>query len=100
VERWEVRDRHGDVSVEDWEVTGAPGEEERKPPAGEHLVLMGVRRGPRALLMHRDLELAAGDRVAVAIHEPEREAAERHLRWRGLEPTAREPEAEAGTETG
>lgn len=111
VERWEVRDRHGDVAQEDWEVVrerekpkAKDGEEapQPAPPSGEHLVILGVLRGSRALLMREGLELAVGDRVRVAIYEPEREAAERHLRWRGMEPAAEEAppedEDEAGSE--
>ncbi len=84
-ERWDVRDRHGDVVVEEWEVARAPGASENAPKPGERVVLFGVRRGKRVGPMFEREKLAEGDRVAVAIHEPERAEAEAYLRWRGLE---------------
>jgi hypothetical protein len=80
-----VRGRHGDVEVEEWEVVRKPGESEGAPKAGERVVLLGVRRGKRAWPMYEREKLAEGDRVAVAIHLPERAEAEAYLRWRGLE---------------
>ena len=84
-ERWEVRARHDDVEVEEWEVVRKPGEAEGAPKAGERVVLLGVRRGKRVFPMYEREKLAEGDRVAVAIHVPERAEAEAYLRWRGLE---------------
>jgi hypothetical protein len=91
-ERWEVRGRHGEVDVEEWRVVRKPGEPEGAPKAGERVVLLGVRRGKRAWPMYEREKLIEGDRIAVAIHVPERAEAEAYLRWRGLEPP--EPEAE------
>ncbi len=84
-ERWEVRGRHDEVEVEEWEVVRKPGEPEGAPKPGERVVLLGVRRGKKVFPMFEREKLGEGDRVAVAIHKPERAEAEAYLRWRGLE---------------
>jgi len=94
-ERWEVRCRHGEVEVEEWEVVRKAGDLENAPRAGERVVLIGVCRGKRAFPMFEREKLAEGDRVAVAIHTPERAEAEAYLRWRGLERPALDPDAAA-----
>jgi NhaP-type Na+/H+ or K+/H+ antiporter len=94
-ERWEVRGRHDDVEVEEWEVVRKPGDPEGAPKAGERVVLIGLRRGKRVGPMFEREKLSEGDRVAVAIHKAERAEAEAYLRWRGLEPPA-SSEEEAG----
>ena len=99
-DRWETRLRQGAVSVEEWKVARGAGDAEQAPPVAENLMVLGHLRGRRALPMHSEAKLAAGDRVAVAIFEPEREAAEAWLRWRGLEPLdAEDAEAPAAAST-
>ncbi|MEM7409834.1 MAG: sodium:proton antiporter [Myxococcota bacterium] len=84
-ERWEVRVRHGDVAVEEWSV-GEPPTESLESKTGERLVFLGHHRGKTAGPMHAGIKLAKGDRVAVAIYEPDRAEAEEVLRTLGLEP--------------
>jgi NhaP-type Na+/H+ or K+/H+ antiporter len=97
-ERWDVRARHGDVEVEDWDVVGESGDTEGAPKVGERLVLLGLRRGKRVGPMFEKEKLVKGDVVAVAIFEPERSEAEAWLRWRGLERRAAPEPDDADTD--
>jgi NhaP-type Na+/H+ or K+/H+ antiporter len=102
VERWDVRERHGQVEVERWEFRGAPAEEPtagdaaRSGPAyGDRFVILVLRRGKGTLLMHGAQEPRPGDVAAVAVHREERESAHETLRALGFEPHVEEQEKEA-----
>ena len=88
VERWDVRARHGTLSVERWEFEGEPDEAAEAPPdtPRDAFVVMTVRRGERVLLMHADLALQQGDIAMVAVHAPEADQAAAALLARGFVP--------------
>jgi NhaP-type Na+/H+ or K+/H+ antiporter len=88
VERWDVRARHGDLVIELWEYSGEAAEraEEGSANGSEPYVLVSVARGKRVRPMHRDLDLAKGDVVTVAVYAPQREDAAMALRGRGFVP--------------
>ncbi len=94
VERWDVRFRHGDVSVERWIWRGPPekGEsgasEAQSAPerSGDRFVLLAIRRAGKLRLMHASLELKPGDEAMVAVRTEEPEEVEANLRALGWEP--------------
>lgn len=93
VERWDVRGRRGDVGIEHFvhvpverkddevEVTGSGGLDER-------YVILVVQRDDTTVVMDAKWIFREGDRIAVAIHVPEREEAIRALTSRGWQPAA------------
>jgi Trk K+ transport system NAD-binding subunit len=83
VERWDVRERHGGVVIEH-RVFDAEEVAEQPPEIKERLVLLSVRRGDLCKPMTADFTLRDGDVVAVAIHEPDRNEAEKILVALGL----------------
>ena len=98
VERWDVRARHGDVTVSHWEyageeqpaemAAGEPQEPARNSDAERFVVLTHCRKG-QAQPMHSDIAFESGDTAVVAIYEPERREAELDLEaagWRQLDP--------------
>ena len=93
VERWDVRDRHGDVEI-DHRVYRAKhseserGEEGTAPSSGERFVILAIRRGERSFPMSSSVKLQEGDVAAVALYGPERAAAEKLLTQLGWEPVA------------
>jgi NhaP-type Na+/H+ or K+/H+ antiporter len=92
VERWDVRSRHGGVSVERWAWRGAVEEGEAQAAVSESsadrdlFVILTLRRGTRTLPMRADLEPKAGEVAAVAVHVVERDEAHAALRAAGWEP--------------
>jgi NhaP-type Na+/H+ or K+/H+ antiporter len=92
VERWDVRSRHGGVSVERWAWRGAIEEGEAQAAVAESsadrdlFVILTLRRGNRTLPMRADLEPKAGEVAAVAVHVVERDEAHAALRAAGWEP--------------
>lgn len=95
VERWDVRSRHGGVTVERWVYRGPPEAAEEaptKPPVPERgrdlFVVLSVRRGNKLRIMHNELDLAEGDVAGVAVHAEELEDAHRELRALGWQPHA------------
>jgi len=83
IERWDVRQRHGDVVVEH-RVFCAEEVAEERPEIKERLVLLSVRRGDHCRPMAADFALRDGDVVAAAIYQPERNEADRVLSALGL----------------
>jgi hypothetical protein len=96
VERWDVRSRHGDMTVEHWEYLGVPdahepdqdsesqGSTPELRPIGERLVMLAVRRGDNvAQPMHGDYSHKSGDILSVAIHDLDTEEAHAILIERG-----------------
>jgi NhaP-type Na+/H+ or K+/H+ antiporter len=84
VERWDVRGRRGDVSIEHFVYT--PVEDENEvvevtSPGGldERYVILVVRRDGATVVMDAKWAFREGDRVAIAVHAPEREEALRAL---------------------
>lgn len=117
VERWDVRGRRGDIGVEHFRYRPpAEGdvEETGSRNAGglsERFVMLAVERDGATLVVDGKWKLREGDRLAVALHRPEREDALRELAVRGLVPDPDpDPELddgegapvvlEAGTESG
>jgi NhaP-type Na+/H+ or K+/H+ antiporter len=104
VERWDVRERHGQVDVERWEFRGAPQAEESAagaaggsgPAHGDRFVILTLRRGKATLLVHGAQEPKPGDVAAVAVHREERDSAHEALRGLGFEPYVEEKEEEPG----
>jgi hypothetical protein len=100
VERWDVRARHGDLAIEQWEYVGGVAErtEEADSNSNEPCVLVSVTRGKRVRPVHRDLDFAKGDVVTVAVYTPQQEEAAATLRDRGFAPREEEPadESESG----
>jgi len=88
VERWDVRGRRGDVAIEHFvhapveaegdivDTTGSGGLDER-------YVMLVVERDGTTVVMDAKWIFREGDRVAIAIHVPEREEAIRALASRG-----------------
>jgi len=99
LERWDVRVRHGGVEVAhfrfDAERLPAPPADEQQdapelPPIGERLVMLALlREGEAPRPMSSEYRPADGDRIAVALHSQELEAALAALEARGF---VREPE--------
>jgi NhaP-type Na+/H+ or K+/H+ antiporter len=84
VERWDVRERHGDLLVERWSYRGA-GETDAESSPGERFAILAVRRGARILPMSTGFEAREDDIISVAVHAPESEEAHRILRAGGWE---------------
>lgn len=109
VERWDVRGRRGDVGVERFvyspgddaaveslETTGAGG-----AGTSERSVMLVVERDGASFVMDGKWRFKDGDRVAVAIHAPEREEALRELASQGLQllPPEEQDEPEGGPDS-
>jgi Trk K+ transport system NAD-binding subunit len=107
VERWDVRGRRGDVGVEYFlhEETEADSSSEATgstPLAfglSENFVILAVERGGETSVMNSRWRFKPGDRIAVALHLPEREDALRGLAAQGWtpDPASRESAAGGGT---
>ena len=98
VERWDVRFRHGDVSVERWSYRGPP---QTDAPASteaataiergeDRFVLLVIRRGGKLQLMDASLELKPDDEATFAVRREELEQFRADLRALGWEPKAAE----------
>ena len=85
VERWDVRGRRGDIGVEYLVHTppDAEGEDtvhwEAASGMSEHFVILSVERDSATFVMDGGFTFREGDRVAVALHLPERHDALREL---------------------
>jgi hypothetical protein len=98
VERWDVRGRRGDIAIEyfirvpveeptdDVETAGSGGLDER-------YVMLTVERDGATVVMDANWHSREGDRVAIAIHVPEREDAIRALGKKGWQPAVDESRA-------
>ncbi|MFQ5415749.1 MAG: cation:proton antiporter [Myxococcota bacterium] len=89
--RWEVRERHDDLAVEQWVWGGAASTEENPVNddpgfAAEHFVILMVRRNERALVMHQRIELEAGDVASIVVYQGERTDARLTLARLGWSP--------------
>ncbi len=98
--RWNVRFRRGEVAVEHFDYQPPPEPKDAAaeanggaPTSGERFLILTVARGRERVPMSRDWNPRAGDRVAVAIHEPDRAEAEAALARLGYQ-RAEEPETE------
>ena len=93
VERWDVRGRRGDIEVayfvqapsDDMEGESADSEKSRGG-LSERFVILSVERGGATFVVHGATRFGEGDRVAVALHLPERDDALRELADRGWVP--------------
>jgi hypothetical protein len=87
VERWDVRDRNGDVQVEQWTFDPPEGSEspatDDSDAGGERYVILTVTRGSTTSVMSTKFELRTGDTAAIAMHSPDRDEAERLLERAG-----------------
>jgi NhaP-type Na+/H+ or K+/H+ antiporter len=88
VERWDVRGRRGDVLVEHFVYTPVEVEHEDSDVTGsggldERYVILVVQRDGATVVMDGKWAFREGDRVAIAIHTPEREEALRALTVQG-----------------
>ena len=95
VERWDVRGRRGDVVVEKFDYAAIEregSEEETTSPGGldERFVMLVVEREGETFVVDGKWEFRDGDRVAIAIHLPEREEALRALEAKGWQLRAEE----------
>jgi NhaP-type Na+/H+ or K+/H+ antiporter len=99
VERWDVRWRRNEMSVEPWRFEAEPEREEDEvaPAIGELLVMLVVTRGGRTRPMRADHAFKAGDEIVVAVYTPEHEEAERVLGALGF--VLIEDEAETASQT-
>ena len=93
VERWDVRGRRGDVSVEHFVYTPVEADEEDAGAIGsggldERYVILVVERQGATVVMDGKWAFREGDRVAIALHVPEREEALRALSAQGWQPDA------------
>lgn len=94
VERWDVRGRRGDVDVEYFLRGEVPTvSEEIGETTGSHawgmserFVLLTVERDGKTFVVDGRYKFRDGDRIAVAIHRPEREEALRELAAQGWTP--------------
>ncbi len=86
--RWNVRIRRDDVVIEEREYQPPRTAESETQPGGvslgERAMLIAAEQAGKVVPMRRDLKLRAGNRVWVAIHEPERAEAETALAALGL----------------
>ncbi|MCP4904530.1 MAG: sodium:proton exchanger [bacterium] len=98
VERWDVRGRRGDVAVEHFVLAPVEVEEETGAIASgglsERFVMLTVERGGETLVMAGTWQFRGGDRLAIALHLPEREDAVRELVERGWHLVPEEAEFE------
>ena len=95
VERWDVRERHGDAACESWRFEGSPADAAELPAVGELFAILAVRRARETFPMHAGFALREGDVVSVAVHLPERDKAHGALRAHGFAPADEAPEQEA-----
>ncbi len=86
VDRWDVRWRHGDLSVERLpfradSIAPDPSESamQESESTQELYVILAIRRGERAFPMSRGFQPRNGDIAAVAVHDPDRDEALRRL---------------------
>lgn len=109
VERWDVRGRRADVVVEHFvrEATEPKAEDDKETTSGtvptaaglnEHYVILAVEREGAMSPMHSSWRFKPGDRIAVAVHVPEREDALRSLASKGWRPDRRAGEPEPSTQ--
>ena len=91
VERWDVRGRRGDVAIEYF--VNVPVEDENDNAGttasgglDERYVMLVVERDGTTVVMDAKWVFREGDRVAIAIHVPEREDAIRALASQGWKP--------------
>ncbi len=102
VERWNVRERHGEMDVVRlrWsappEPEGDDAEEvaDEAPLPAERFLMLTLTRGKRTQPMHASFAPQEGDEVAMALYGPDREATLAWLGARGWTPVE-EPEDEA-----
>lgn len=108
VERWDVRGRRGDVGVEHFVHTPVEESEEVGETTGttasggmsERFVMLTVVRGGKSFVVDGGYKFKEGDRIAVAIHLPERDDALRELAQKGWTPAPPEADSsEAGPDT-
>ncbi|MHA7838565.1 MAG: NAD-binding protein, partial [bacterium] len=107
VERWDVRGRRGDVGVEHFvrapedtegDASETSGSVPKTAGLSESSVILAVEREAATSPMHSRWRFRPGDRIAVAIHGPEREDALRALAAKGWEPDRRAGEPVPNTE--
>lgn len=114
VERWDVRGRRGDVVVERFIYSPAPDDDEeqeeddgkkaKKVPEttsssglSERFVSLAVERNGEMQVMNARWAFREGDRLSVAIHQPERDDALRELAdagWLPVPPDEEQPDAD------
>jgi NhaP-type Na+/H+ or K+/H+ antiporter len=100
VERWDVRGRRGDITVERFEYVPREDDEPAPPEVSssgrldERFVILVVERDGATFVMDGKWSFRAGDRAGIALHTPERDDALRALAARGWQPCAPEPEGE------
>jgi NhaP-type Na+/H+ or K+/H+ antiporter len=102
VERWDVRGRRGDVAVEHFvhapvEVEGASVDTTGSGGLDERYVMLVVERDGTTVVMDAKWIFREGDRVAIALHVPEREEAIRALASRGWKVSVDRDGDERGT---
>ncbi|MFP6655935.1 MAG: sodium:proton antiporter [Myxococcota bacterium] len=90
VERWDVRGRRGELIVEKFLYTAIGDDEGEVPATGssgldERYVMLTVERDGSTFVMDGGWDFQDGDRVAVALHLPEREDALRALAAEGCQ---------------
>jgi NhaP-type Na+/H+ or K+/H+ antiporter len=103
VERWDVRGRRGDVGVEHYvyqpegkdSIDDEVGESTGSGGLVEHSVMLAVVRDGATFVMDGQWRFREGDRVAVAVHLPEREDVVRELARRGFREAPVEDESAA-----
>ncbi len=106
VERWDVRGRRGDVAVERFlyspiEVEDQEGAEvTASGGVSERFVMLTVERDGATFVMDGGWQFREGDRLAVALHVPERADALRELEMQGWCPLGEEPEEPGKAEAG
>ncbi len=91
VERWDVRGRRGDVAIEHFVRVSAESENDDVSTKGssgldERHVMLVVERAGTTVVVDAELVFHETDRVAIALHVPEREDAIRALASRGWRP--------------
>jgi Trk K+ transport system NAD-binding subunit len=105
VERWSVRFRHQQATLEEFEFRGAPEEAGAEgveaPKPGDSLLFLTVRRDDDLEIYDADFTPKPGDVASVALYEAEREAALRVLALLGWRPrTAPDAERQGAEEQG
>ena len=90
LERWDVRARHGGMTMESFVFEGTPdnGRAARPSTGRETHVMLTVTRGRRTTAMHLGFKPRRGDRAAVAVHSPDAEAVRNTLAAAGWLPAA------------
>ena len=89
VERWDVRARRGELSVERWRYVDSGDREidEEASATNETLVILAIERGKETDPMHSEFALRNGDIAIVAVYTPDRSEAHTSLGRRGFAPT-------------